>query len=74
MSIQIPFLFLFIKISRNGIWSLLYSIVNCIEGLIEFKVSNNSNKDLISYIKMLSKYNKCLDNDSVALQLKHIIS
>ena len=41
-SIQIPFSFLFNKISRNGIWSLLYSIVNCIEGLIEFKVSNNS--------------------------------
>ena len=41
-SIQIPFSLLFIKISRNGIWSLLYSIVNCIEELIAFKVSNNS--------------------------------
>ena len=40
--IEISFLFLFIKISRNGIWCLLYSIVNCIEGLIDFKMSNNS--------------------------------
>ena len=35
-------LFLFITISRNGIWSLVCSTLNCIEGLIEFKVCNNS--------------------------------
>ena len=48
---QIPFSFLFIKISRNSIWSLLYSMVNCIEGLIEFKVSNNSSGQIWLLLK-----------------------
>ena len=37
VSVGLPFSFLFIKIFRTGIWSLLYSIANCIEGLIELK-------------------------------------
>ena len=36
------FRYLCIKMSRNDNWLLLYSIINCIEGSIEFKVSNKS--------------------------------
>ena len=50
--------FLFIKISRNGIWSLLYFIVNCTEGLIEFKVSNNSSGLIWLLLKSIQQSSK----------------
>ena len=57
-SIKISFPFCFIKISRNGKWFLLYSIVNCIKGLIEFKESNNSSGLIWLIIKIYSSHPK----------------
>ena len=49
-SIQIPLSLYFIKLSKNIMQSLLYSMVNCIEGLIELKVSNIFKRNLWKYI------------------------
>ena len=42
-TVKIPLSFLFIKISRDDIWFFLHAKVNCVERLIEFKVSDRAN-------------------------------